>query len=211
MARVRTTADALADLAKFRQGVKKETLLCFACGGSNENFRETGTNPDAVPREMVSCSYCVLNWHLDCLDPPRASDPTIVPDPPPEQAQTQPGYKRRGKKNEKREKTTLVWMCPNHITDNPTQGNNQGVSRAIGGGKIKKIRRPKHATIKDVSLRRGFHNNGLIEVLNDPSDTEKEENEDGVVYRLTEKSIKLDFIDRIRRLVPFDYILPILP
>lgn len=38
-------------------------------------------------RAMISCDYCLLSWHLDCLDPP------LVCLPPP--------HKK--------------WMCPNHI------------------------------------------------------------------------------------------------
>lgn len=188
----------MADIAKFRDSTKSATAMCFACGGASDDWWEDGINPNSQPREMVSCDYCPLHWHLDCLDPPRASNPkhTI-------EQQDEIGLVGK-RKNKKKDKSAVVttWMCPNHITDDPNRENRQGVSRAVTGGRVGKIRRPKHATIKDVSLRRGFHNNGLIEVLNDLSDTEKEEDEPGVIYRLPEKSIKLDFIDRIKQYVP---------
>ncbi|KIO34273.1 hypothetical protein M407DRAFT_16810 [Tulasnella calospora MUT 4182] len=45
------------------------------------------TNTTSGWRAMISCDYCLLSWHLDCLDPP------LVCLPPP--------HKK--------------WMCPNHI------------------------------------------------------------------------------------------------
>ncbi|KAI0710388.1 hypothetical protein C8T65DRAFT_708234 [Cerioporus squamosus] len=77
-----------------------EPVLCFRCGtsalppgmaadspivkrtrrsASNVNNYETG-------RAIISCDYCHLHWHLDCLDPPLS----VMP----------PWSKK--------------WMCPNH-------------------------------------------------------------------------------------------------
>lgn len=193
--RVRNAEDEMADIKKFRESIKNGTALCFACGGSsNEDRRDI--DPDTAPRELVSCDYCILSWHLDCLDPPRASNPKLVA-----QDDTEPLPKVKGKKKDK-PKVITTWMCPNHVGDDLNGDDHQGTSRAINGGRIGKLRRPKHATIKDVNLRRGFHNNGLIEILNDPSDIEKDLDEPGVIYRLPEKSIKLDFIDRVTKYVP---------
>jgi hypothetical protein len=83
-------------------------------------------------------------------------------------------------------------MCPAHAPDEI-----QSLGR---GGRVHKLRRPKNAKIVDPQLRRGVKNNGVIEIENDPSDGE-EEVEDGVIHRVTEKSIKLDFIDRVHRYV----------
>lgn len=44
-----------------------------------------GDIPDAW-KSIVSCDYCTLHWHLDCLDPPL---PTLPP------------FNKK-------------WMCPNH-------------------------------------------------------------------------------------------------
>ncbi|TFK42813.1 hypothetical protein BDQ12DRAFT_293915 [Crucibulum laeve] len=75
-------------------------ILCFKCGTSalpggltattpttKQARRSTSkaTTPEAW-RSMVSCDYCNLHWHLDCLDPPL---PTMPP------------YNKK-------------WMCPNH-------------------------------------------------------------------------------------------------
>ena len=64
-----------------------------------------------------------------------------------------------------------------------------------------KLRRPRNATIIDIGLRRGFKNNGLIEIENElsaeESDIEREIG--GTIYRVPEKGLKLDFIERIRR------------
>ena len=170
----------------------ESVALCFRCGGSNNDLREGDPHNSAIPREMISCDYCVLSWHLDCLDPPLAINPKTV-------RPTLDG-KKKGPRSKQGAHT---WMCPNHVaSDDPNLEFRQGVSRTING-RIGKLRRPKHATIKDVALRRGFKNNGLIEILNDATEDEEE---DGVVYRVSEGGIKLDFIDRVRQYV---YPLPI--
>lgn len=66
------------------------------------------------------------------------------------------------------------------------------------------MRRPRAAKVFDTALNRDFVNDGVIEIANDSSDDESEFEEidvSGVVYRLPEKGIKLDFIDRVRRSV----------
>ncbi|CAA7267961.1 unnamed protein product [Cyclocybe aegerita] len=74
-------------------------VLCFQCGLSAlpSNLPATApaakrarkstksSSPDAW-KSIVSCDYCILHWHLDCLDPPLSALPSI---------------------NKK-------WMCPNH-------------------------------------------------------------------------------------------------
>lgn len=49
-------------------------------------------------------------------------------------------------------------------------------------------------------MRRGFRNNGLIEILNE-SESESEKIVSGVIYRLPENGIKLDFISRVKRYI----------
>ncbi|EGN96125.1 hypothetical protein SERLA73DRAFT_170540 [Serpula lacrymans var. lacrymans S7.3] len=77
-------------------------VLCFRCGASalpSSVAAATSSSKRArkltekalsgtpeVWKSMLSCDYCSLHWHLDCLDPPLASMPPF------------------GKK----------WMCPNH-------------------------------------------------------------------------------------------------
>ena len=52
----------------------------------------------------------------------------------------------------------------------------------------------------EMGLRRGFKNNGLVEVdlESDDGESEVEKEMAGVIYRVPELGIKLDFIDRIR-------------
>jgi hypothetical protein len=83
-------------------------------------------------------------------------------------------------------------MCPAH---SPSQ-----VGRVGYGGRLIKIRRPRHARVIESVLPRGVKNAGVIEIENDPSDEETSYDlEDNIIYRVTERSIKLDFIDRIHK------------
>lgn len=132
-------------------------------------------------REIIPCDYCDLHWHLDCLDPPLAAAPRKIIN----------GKAKSG------------WMCPNHV-DTELQ-NLQGPSTPSRTaqpvtGRSYKVRRPKHPLFRDVAMRRGFRNNGLIEILNE-SESESEKIISGVIYRLPENGIKLDFISRVKRYV----------
>ncbi|KAF8454638.1 hypothetical protein BDZ91DRAFT_852964 [Kalaharituber pfeilii] len=76
------------------------------------------------------------------------------------------------------------WMCPAHAE--------QGLLQP---------RRPRNAKVVDTYLRRGHKNNGYIEIENSESEEEMQftEHEDGgIIYRLPERGIKLDFIDKIK-------------
>lgn len=59
-------------------------------------------------------------------------------------------------------------------------------------------RRPKKAPIVDACLRRGFRNNGVIEIENEEEAAFEELVISGVVYRLPERGIKLDFIEKVK-------------
>lgn len=130
-------------------------------------------------REIIPCDYCDLHWHLDCLDPPLAAAPRKIIN----------GKAKSG------------WMCPNHV-DQELQ-HLQGPSTPSGAaqpvsGRSYKVRRPKHPLFRDVAMRRGFKNNGLIEILNE-SESDSEKVISGVIWRLPENGIKLDFISRVKR------------
>lgn len=132
-------------------------------------------------REIIPCDYCDLHWHLDCLDPPLAAAPRKILN----------GKAKSG------------WMCPNHV--DPELQHLQGPSTLSGTaqpvtGRSYKVRRPKHPLFRDVAMRRGFRNNGLIEILNE-SESDSEKVISGVIYRLPENGIKLDFISRVKRYV----------
>lgn len=62
---------------------KGKDILCYQCGQSalpkDWNPRRVGEAiPNSSWRPIVSCDYCSLHWHLDCLDPPRASIPSSL-------------------------------------------------------------------------------------------------------------------------------------
>lgn len=96
-------------------------------------------------------------------------------------------------------------MCPVHIDD--MLNGLHGASKVPGIGppvtnRAYKVRRPKNPIIRDVSMSRGFVNNGLIEILNEPGFVEGDpidRDEGGVIYRLPENGIKLDFLHRVKR------------
>lgn len=61
------------------------------------------------------------------------------------------------------------------------------------------MRRPKKARVVDTMLRRGHQNNGIIEIESEDEDQFDEVQMSGVVYRLPERGIKLDFIETVKR------------
>ncbi|KAF8919486.1 hypothetical protein CPB85DRAFT_1276864 [Mucidula mucida] len=77
-----------------------EPVLCFRCGTSAIPDNAAAAAPAAkrarratakaaqhdMWKSIISCDWCDLHWHLDCLDPPLSSMPTF----------------------------TKKWMCPNH-------------------------------------------------------------------------------------------------
>lgn len=85
--RTRSRKGFLEDRDPFRlRDGRQRKVECYHCGGSALPKHSVMTDPEATWRQIVSCDYCPLSWHLDCLSPP----PTIMPS--------------AGKK----------WMCPNH-------------------------------------------------------------------------------------------------
>ncbi|KAB2579862.1 Uncharacterized protein DBV05_g1472 [Lasiodiplodia theobromae] len=149
---------------------KGNAILCVQCGKSSLN-----------KQQIIQCDICNANWHLDCLDPPMANPPPIP-------------FNSRHRN---------VWKCPRHI-DRDLRAIEPTVSSALGSTRIFRIRKPKNPNIVDVNMRRGFRNNGIIEVADESSDSEKEfesnDDEDGVVYRLPVKGIKLDFISKVKKM-----------
>ena len=89
---------------------------------------------------------------------------------------------------------TKKWMCPLHASH-----------------AYRRMRRPKHKLrLVDVSLPRGFKTWGDVEIENDETSEEEREGHklledgfesdfsiDGTTYRLPEKGIKLDFLEKI--------------
>ena len=110
------------------------------------------------------------------------------------------------KRNKDGDKPYHSWKCPNHTDQILAELDRERmmVSAADGSevvSRYPKKRKPKNPRIVDLALKRGFTNNGIIEVDNEPSDEDEFNEKDmlGTVYRLPEKGIKLDFIDRVKR------------
>ena len=161
--------DEVLDNFKLKDA-KGNCVLCYKCGKSSIGHRE-----------IIACDFCTLRWHLDCLDPPLANPPV------------------RGDSS----KPKSTWMCPNHIDQDMSAIKSDTKATdvpKIGTERVHRIRRPGNARIVDTALRRGFRNNGIIEIENELTDDEEEfeREEFGVIYRLPERGIKLDFIDRIK-------------
>lgn len=146
-----------------------KTILCYSCHQSALGGRS-----------IVSCDYCSSKWHLDCLDPPLATLPYKQPSGDPRH----------------------TWMCPNHVEHElrAIDLSIKATGRANPAGKLYRLRKPKNPSIIQPAISRGIPNNGLIEIINDPSDEEAEiTSQDLSIYRITERGIKLDFIDKMRR------------
>lgn len=167
--KVKTYEEAKAESLRLKDKAGK-TILCCSC-------RQSALGG----RLIISCDYCPSKWHLDCLDPPRATLPYKQPSGDPRH----------------------TWMCPNHL-EHELRAIDLSI-KATGepnpDGKLYRLRKPKNPRIIEPAISRGIPNNGLIEVINDPSDEEDDEinNQGPLIYRLTERGIKLDFIDKMRR------------
>jgi hypothetical protein len=78
-----------------------QPVLCFRCGTSalpestvaaapsTKRARKATAKAEQYEmwKNIISCDYCDLHWHLDCLDPPLS---------------TMPSFSKK-------------WMCPNHV------------------------------------------------------------------------------------------------
>lgn len=129
-------------------------------------------------KDLVPCDYCDARWHLDCVDPP-------LPIPP---------RRRAG------DKPNASWRCPLHV-EQDLVGLGRQVEAAPGDlGGHPRLRKPKNATPVDVDFPRGFRNNGVIDVeLSKDAPSIREIDMHGMIYRLPEQAIRLDFIDRVKK------------
>ncbi|KAK8854692.1 hypothetical protein IAR55_003431 [Kwoniella newhampshirensis] len=74
------------DPFRIRDGKQKQ-IACYVCNGSSLPLHSLTTDPESAWRQIVTCDYCNLSWHLDCLTPPLSSMPN----------------------------SARKWMCPNHV------------------------------------------------------------------------------------------------
>lgn len=131
-------------------------------------------------RELACCDSCGTYWHLDCLDPPAANPPRKSLDG----------------------KVIYEWLCPLHI-DHDLRQVDVAMLNPYKRRRTVHLRKPRNATLKEPALTRGVRNNGIIEVVNDESDTESEfydeDRDENVTYKMPASGIKLDFLDRVKR------------
>jgi len=148
---------------------KGNLRLCYRCGLTTNG------------RDIIPCDFCPAKWHLDCTDPPLAVPP-----------------RRRGD-----DKPSSSWRCPLHADHDLAAISRQADAAPGELGRIPKLRRPKNAVPLDIEVPRGHRNNGIIDVelMADEFtfDKTKEVRMEGKVYRIPEKGIRLDFIDRVKR------------
>lgn len=99
-------------------------------------------------------------------------------------------------------------MCPAHVdhetkTLDPVHGGLARPLHAPHRAKTHRTRRPVTTVIVPVHMRRGFANNGMIEVESesdsDDSGFESDELPDGTVFKLPRQGIKLDFLDKVKQ------------
>jgi hypothetical protein len=79
--------DAERDPTRLKDS-RSRLVACYVCGGTSLPDKTLATDPEPAWRLIVSCDYCALHWHLDCLSPPLATVPNLI------------GSRK--------------WMCPNH-------------------------------------------------------------------------------------------------
>jgi len=167
-------------------------VLCFRCGTSALPRHMTPDTPTSgtrsrrpsehdteseLWRSIVSCDFCPLHWHLDCLNPPLLSVPPL----------------------------DRKWMCPNHVDHTlvSIRHHDYGLSFSEPGVKRVKHRIPRQNPVMIDVARPGQVNNGNIEILDvGPSSPHDKVAVDEVFingkrYRIPERIIKLDFWDKV--------------
>ncbi|KAI9653481.1 MAG: hypothetical protein M1831_006029 [Alyxoria varia] len=133
-------------------------------------------------KDIIPCDYCSAHWHTDCLDPPMANGPY----------RTQKEHKG--------------WMCPlhsEHETGHIEPTSVMGVQNAGFAGRHR-MRKFTNPVIQEASHRRGYNNNGYIEIEDDLSDYEHgnqfmEDDEQRVVPRVPASGIILNFIEKAKQ------------
>jgi hypothetical protein len=167
-------------------------VLCFQCGAS---ALPPQASHDAPPvqggsrrpsmrdtesgqwRSIVSCDYCPLHWHLDCLSPPLLSMPPL----------------------------DRKWMCPNHVDHTLVSAWHlfHDLSFTEPATKRIKHRIPRQNPIVVDVDRLGQGNNGNVEILDTGTSSTLDKVAvdevfiNGKRYRIPERVIRLDFWDKV--------------
>ncbi|KAI5287587.1 hypothetical protein KEM54_005883 [Ascosphaera aggregata] len=121
-------------------------------------------------RPIQICSYCPSAWHLDCLPFPVVNPPFQRPNS---------------------EKPYHHWKCPNHIDHDLRH------IKSVGGrlGNFKRPRNPRWIDIDVIPSNKDF---SAGPVGGHPSYYD-EEDRDGVVYRVHEKALIMNFVERVKQ------------
>ena len=122
-------------------------------------------------KPIIQCDYCPCSFHLDCTDP-------ITSNPP---IQTSAG-------REHPEHGHKYWLCPNHVYHDLAYvfHDQEGYDHHR---RIRSVKRPRLVD---------------VEILPDEDDEEallKEITHGGEKYRVSERGIKLSFIEKVKRYV----------
>ncbi|PPQ63199.1 hypothetical protein CVT24_005744 [Panaeolus cyanescens] len=170
-----------------------DPILCFQCGKSalpdglstsipaaKRTRRSTSTRPSPDTwKSILSCDYCPLHWHLDCLDPPLSTLPPF---------------------NKK-------WMCPNHGERVMASFALTLINIASHFLQPSKKRIPKHSAPAIEITKPHQFNNGNIEVIHPEQAASLPHSPliadevliNGRRYRVPEKIIVLDFWNKLNK------------
>ncbi|PWN46795.1 hypothetical protein IE53DRAFT_391040 [Violaceomyces palustris] len=132
-----------------------KAVLCFRCGLSSLPEERCSPEPSTLDfgpptssqgwKKMISCDFCELHWHLDCVDPPLVQMPSA----------------------------TKKWMCPNHaeLAVDPNGGSRRRVPKASNWQQTIDLPIPSALSIgPGKHYRTRVLNNGDIDILPDPMD-----------------------------------------
>ena len=169
-------------------------VLCFRCGTSALPQRASEDASSSVKRSrrsstldaeseqwrsIVSCDFCPLHWHLDCLSPPLLTMPPV----------------------------DKKWMCPNHV-DHTLVSASYYSSLFCSEPVIQRIKHRiprQNPVVIDVDRPREA-NNGNIEILDIETSSTRDKFAvdevfiNGKRYRVPERIIKIDFWDKVHTL-----------
>ncbi|KZZ89861.1 nucleus protein [Ascosphaera apis ARSEF 7405] len=121
-------------------------------------------------KPILICSFCPCAWHLDCL-------PFPVSNPPYQKINSEKPYHH--------------WKCPNHVDHDLRH------IRSFAG-RLGNFRRPRNPRWIDIDVIPSNEDFNAGPVGGHPSYYD-EEDRDGVVYRVHEKPLIMNFVERVKQ------------
>jgi hypothetical protein len=129
-------------------------------------------------RLFMRCDDCDRPWHLDCISPP-------------------PTFKKQWNNSRP------YWRCPLHVEGDIRKIGNNGKADLSGRVRLHKLRQLANPRVMYPYKSSFPTNNGIIDVELDPEPEELAEDQvlpsDGVQYKLSEQTIKLNFIEKVKQ------------